>query len=108
MAPCAGNTDWEGIPHTSPNASPVEMRRVVDVLAIRIRNGHLRGSDIKEGVFELADVAQPFDVFDGKTRVEVKVCWFERKPKTTWAHITLNGEWELLRNYSGNVVDNIA
>ena len=55
-----------------------------------------------------AEVAQPFDVFDGKTRVEVKVYWFERKPKTTWAHITLNGEWELLRNYSGNVVDNIG
>jgi hypothetical protein len=33
--------------------------------------------------------------------------WFGRKPKTTWAHITLNGNWELLRNFSGTVVKNI-
>jgi len=101
-------TEWNHKYDTHPSAKPdVQLRQVVDVLAIRITNGHLRGSDF-DGVFEVAETSDPFDVFAGKQRVEVKVGWFGMKPKTTWSHITLNGEWELIRNYSGKVVHNIA
>ena len=93
--------------HASAKPEPGQERRVEDVLAIRITNGHLRGSDF-DGVFELADIPKPFDVFSGKHRVEVKVGWFGMKPKGTWSHITLNGDWELIRNYSGKVVHNLA
>lgn len=105
--PCTGNTNWNNIPNTHADARPVEYRRVLDVLAIRIVEGAFRNAEVA-GVFEIADIAEPFDIHDGNLRVQVKCCWFERKPPTSWAHITLNGQWELLRNYTGEVVDNIA
>ena len=101
-------TDWNHKYDTQSGAKPdAQLRHVVDVLAIRITNGRLRGSDF-DGVFELADVPKPFGLYAGALRVEVKVGWFGMKPKTTWSHITLNGEWELVRNYSGKVVHNLA
>jgi hypothetical protein len=95
--------------HTSAKPEPGQERRAEHVLAIRITNGHLRGSDF-DGVFELANVQQPFDNHgkNGQLRVEVKVGWFGMKPKTTWSHITLNGPWELIPNYSRMVVHNLA
>jgi hypothetical protein len=99
--------DWINAPKTHNSAVPVEWRDVVDVSAVRISNGHLRGSNF-DGIFELANSALPVDNFHGKIRVEVKVGWFGRRPKRTWAHITPNKDWELLKNYSGPVVHNIA
>lgn len=102
------SNEWNHKYDTYPSAKPdVQLRHVVDVLAIRITNGHLRGSDF-DGVFEVAEVPRPFDLYAGKHRVEVKVGWFGMKPKSTWSHITLNGDWELIRNYSGKVVHNLA
>jgi hypothetical protein len=101
------NTEWNDVPNTYPNAKPESYRQVKNVLAVLIHEGFLRGSTFNDCYFEVADSLQPFDVFDGKTRVEVQVLWFNRKPVTTWAHITLNGKYELLRNYSGEVVANI-
>lgn len=98
---------WNSKYDTNTNAAPVEYRLVVDVLAVRVTNAHLRGSDIS-GFFEVADVPKPFDSYADKPRVQVKVGWFGMKPKTTWAHITLNGEWELVRRYSGEVVHNLG
>ena len=100
-------TEWNSKYDTNPYAKPVELRYVVDVLAVRVTNAHLRGSDIS-GFFEVADVPKPFDSYADKPRVQVKVGWFGMKPKTTWAHITLNGEWELVRRYSGEVVHNLG
>lgn len=100
-------TEWDDKYNKHTNAEPVEHRYVVDVLAVRVQKAHLRGSDF-DGVFEVADVPKPFDSYADKPRVQVKVGWFGMKPKTTWAHITLNGEWELIRNYSGEVVHNLA
>jgi hypothetical protein len=101
------DTNWEGVPNTYPNAKPESFRQVKNALAVLIHEGFLRGSTFRDCYFEVAESKEPFDIFDGKTRVEVKVLWFGRKPKTTWAHITLNGNWELLRNFSGTVVKNI-
>lgn len=100
-------TDWNHKYDTSSHAEPTEWRTVVDVLAVRITKGSLRGSTF-DGVFELADIAEPFDINNGKLRVEVKVGWYGMRPKTTWTHITLSNEWELLRNYSGKVIHNLA
>lgn len=102
------NTDWNSVPNTHPNAKPESYRQVKNVLAVLIHEGFLRGSTFNDCYFEVADCPQPFDTFDGKTRVEVQVLWFGRKPATTWAHITLNDKYELLRNYSGEVVNNIS
>ena len=99
--------DWSKTPNTHDVATPVEWRDVVDVSAVRITNGPLRGSNF-DGVFELANVPLPVSLFQGKLRVEVKVGWFGRRPLKTWAHITLRENWELLKNYSGPVVHNIA
>ena len=100
------NTDWENIPHTSPNANVKSYRRAVDTLAIRIKSASIRNAEVS-GVFELADVPQPFSVLNGVLRVEVKCLWYKRKPPSSWTHLQLLDNWELIRNYSGDVADNI-
>jgi hypothetical protein len=101
-------TEWNDRYNTNPSAQPdAAQRHVVDVLAIRIVDGHLRGSSF-DGIFEVADIPQPFSVHTGNLRIEVKVGWFGMKPKTTWSHITLGNEWQLLRNYTGKVVHNLG
>lgn len=101
------STNWDDIPDTNKNAKPKTFRSVKNASVIFISNGSLRNSQFTDCYFELANNEPNFDIFDGKRRVEVKVLWFGRKPKTTWAHITLNGDWELKPNYSGLVVENI-
>jgi hypothetical protein len=99
--------DWANTPNTHDSAAPVEWRDVVDVSAVRITNGHLRGSNF-DGIFELANVQLPLNLLNGKLKVEVKVGWFGRRPLKSWAHITLREDWALLKNYSGLVVHNIS
>ena len=100
------NTNWDNIPHTNPNAQPKSERRVVDVLAIRVELASIRGATVS-GVFELADNPQPITIYNGELRAEVKCLWYDRKPTTTWTHLLLSKKWELIKNYSGEVVDNI-
>ena len=101
-------TEWNHRYDQNNNAKPnTKGRYVVDVLAIRIKNGHLRGSNF-DGIFELADIPKPFDIRSAELRVQVKVGWFGMKPKTSWPHITLKEEWELIRNYTGDVVHNLS
>ncbi len=99
--------DWDEIPDTHRNAAPTSERYVLDSPCIRIVNGRLRGSMVS-GVCELANVPSPFDEYSGNQRVQVKVGWFGARPKTTWAHITLGVDWELLPNFTGDVVHNIS
>lgn len=101
------NTDWENIPHTSTNANVKSYRRAVDTLAIRVKSASIRNAEVS-GVFELADIPQPFSVLNGVLRVEVKCLWYERKPPSSWTHLQLIDSWELIRNYSGEVADNIS
>ena len=56
----------------------------------------------------MADVPKPFDSFAYKQRLQVKVGWLGIKPRSSWAHITLNGEFEMICDYSGKVVHNLA
>ncbi len=101
------NTNWDGVPHSNPNASIKSFRRCVDVLAIRVMSASIRNAEVA-GVFELAGKPQPFDVFNGILRAEVKCTWYGRKPPSSWTHIQLLDDWELIHNYSGEVADNIA
>jgi hypothetical protein len=101
------NTNWDKIPHTNPKATVVRQRKVLDTLAIRVENAGLRMASLND-VFEVADNPQPFSLVNGDLKVEVKCLWYDRKPPTSWAHITLGSKWELIRNFSGEVADNIA
>lgn len=105
--PSAITEEWNHRYDTNAHAEPVETRHAESVLAIRIEHGHLRGSDFA-GIFEVADVPNPFTVRDGELRVECKVAWFLMKPKTTWSNITVKGPYQLLRNYTGAVEHNLA
>lgn len=100
-------SEWEKKYDTNARAQPSELRIVDSGLVVRVQKAHLRGSDIN-GVFEVADVSKPFSIHEGMLRVEVKAGWFGMKPKTSWSHLTLNGDWELIRNYSGEVVHNLS
>ena len=101
------NTNWENIPHTNSKATVVRPRKVLDTLAIRVESAKFRMATLS-GVFELADNPQPFSLVDGKLKVEVKCLWYDSKPPNSWLHITLGDQWELVRNFSGEVADNIA
>lgn len=79
---------WNQKYNTNAQAKPIEYREVERARVVLVKNAHLRGSDFG-GIFELAETQDPFDIFDGKQRAEVKVGWFGMKPKTTWSHITL-------------------
>ena len=105
--PSAITDGWNHRFDTNSSAEPTEHRHAESVLAIRIEHGHLRGSDFA-GIFEVADVPNPFNIHDGELRVECKVGWFGKKPKTTWSNITIKGRYQLLRNYTGPVVHNLA
>lgn len=100
------NTNWDNIPHTNAKATVVGYRKVLDTLAIRVESAGLRMASLND-VFEVADTPQTFSMVDGKLKVEVKCLWYDRKRPTTWAHLTLGSQWELVRNYSGVVADNI-
>lgn len=101
------NKNWDGIRNTNPNAIVNRTRKALDSLAIRVESAELRSATLT-AVFEVADIPQPFSLVDGKLKVEVKCLWYDRKPPTSWAHLTLGSQWELIRNYSGEVADNIA
>jgi hypothetical protein len=98
---------WDHRYDTNANAESVEQRHAESVLAIRIEHGHLRGSDFA-GIFELAEVPDPFNVHSGELRVECKVAWFGMKPKNTWSNITIKSGYQLLGNYTGLVTHNLA
>jgi hypothetical protein len=105
--PISLTANWDEIPHTHSTAVPTSMRYVLDSPSIRLVDGRIRGATVS-GIFELANVAQYFDDFNGNRRVQVKVGWFGAKPRTTWTHIILGDEWELLPNFTGEVVHNIS
>jgi len=107
IQPTEITTEWNHRYDTHKSAVVVEYREVADVLAIRVHSAYLRESDLTD-VFEVADSDKPFDIKNGELRVEVKVAWFGMKPKTTWSHLTLRGDWQLLRNYRGKVAHNLG
>jgi hypothetical protein len=101
------NTNWENIPHTNKNATGKSLGRAVDTLAIRIKAVSIRNDEVS-GVFEGADIPKLFSLFNGALRVEAKFLWYERKLLLSWTHLQLLDNWKLVRNYEGEVANNIA
>ena len=103
-------TDWDGIPHTDPNAEPVRWktapphRQVVYVKQATIRN-----ATISNTYFLLAEDYSIQQRSNGTERLEVECLWYDRKPKTTWMHITVPpGQYEIQSSNGISVVANIA
>ena len=98
---------WKDIPNTDPKATVVNHRRVVDVMAVRVETASIRLATVSDW-FEVADVANPFRIVDGKLTVEVKCHWKGLKPSSEWMHLTISNKYQLVRHFDGDVADNIA
>ena len=99
--------NWSDVPHTDPKAKVVKRRRVVDVMAVRVEKASIRLATVSDW-YEVADVANPFRIVDGKLTVEVKCHWYGLKPPTEWMHITISNKYQFVRHYDGDVADDIA
>ena len=102
-----GNTNWDGIPNTDPTANCSSLRNVVDVMVISVENAQIRSATVS-GVFEIADVPNPFRLDNGDLKVEVKCLGHDRKPSDTWMHLAVSNKYQFIRRYTGQVVENIA
>jgi len=96
----------KGTPYTQKDAKPISYRKVRNALAIKL-SGHYRDAKFK-GIFEIYPHKRPFRIHEGKLRVLVDCKWFGDRPGSTALKVELTGSWELLRNYSEEVVDDIG
>jgi len=97
---------WENIPHTNSDAVVERYREVLDVLAICVDKASVRGAEVS-GWFEVADCANPFTFERSSLTVEVKCHWYGLKPDKEWMHLRVSNKYQLVRRYTGSVVDNI-
>lgn len=100
------NSDWTGIPMTSKTATPKKAMPVKDARVVYLKKASIRGSEVG-GTFLLAEGAE-VQTYAGRRRIEVQCLWFNRKPKTTWMHLTLLSEPMFKNNFTGEVVSNIG
>jgi len=103
-------TDWDDIPDTDSNAEPERSepapprRQVVYVKQATIRN-----ATITNAYFLLAEGYAVQQRSNGTERLEVECLWYDRKPKTTWMHITVPpGQYQIQSSEGISVVANIA
>ena len=102
------NANWDNIPHTDAGAYPIIMRHVRNVRAINIAQGSIRSAPVS-GVFELAtDEVNPIVDHPTYRDVEVKCFWYQHKPKTTWMHVKVLAESEVIESYTGFVIGDIG
>jgi hypothetical protein len=95
-------------PHTDEFAVLEPPAYVSNVLAIRVYKGSYRNASINDRIFEIGDTKMPFDCHNGLLRVQVKCSWYGWKPVHSNIHLKLEGDWELIPNYSGDVAKNFA
>ena len=103
----------EKTPHTCSNANVDEYRDVHNARVIMVSNASYRKATF-DGIFELMNkqfnvdpiIEQP----SGKIKVEVLCSWYGGKAPNTYPKIDLSnaGGYEIIDNYSGQVVDNIG
>jgi hypothetical protein len=94
-------------PHTNSDAHVTRHRKVDGAKVIRVTGATYRGSRPIDGVFELVS-DRPQQVA-GEQRFEVYCVWFGVKPHTKYPRISVTPSgWKLLRNYSGDVIDNLS
>jgi hypothetical protein len=99
---------WSDVIDTNPNASVQDHRTVRDVMAICVDKASVRSATVS-GWFEVADVENPFTYEDGSLTVQVKCHWYGLRPKAErdWMHLRIANKYQLVRRFSGDVVDNI-
>jgi hypothetical protein len=95
-------------PHTDESAVLEPPAYVSNVLAIRVYKGSYRNASIHDQTFEIGNIKMPFDCHNGILRVQVKCRWYGWKPDQSNIHIKLEGDWELIPNYSGEVAKNFV
>lgn len=101
------NEHWKGAPNANSKAVISKLRKVKGKLVIEVTKAQIRNAVIS-GIFELADTEMPFRLKKGELTVEVICLWHGKKPKTTWTHLTLGKKYELIPDYSGEVVADIG
>lgn len=102
------SNDWSDVPDTDPNAQPCEYEDVNHVTAIHIQRALIRNAELLGCYFELADPTARPAMKWGADRIEVKCLWYSRKPPTSWMHIAIHSDYEIISNYSGQVVRDIG
>jgi hypothetical protein len=100
--PTKPSTDWTGAPTTYGAAAVKEHKSVSNASVVKLSKAFIRGSEITNGVFLLADGAEVRS-YAGRQRIEVQCLWFGRKPKTTWMNITLLCAPKFDSSYTGDV-----
>ena len=60
------------------------------------------------GHFLVVQKDNPRSYKEGNWRIEVECYWFEKKPKTSWMHLTVNNGFEYVKNYKSEVIHNIG
>lgn len=99
-------TDWDNIPHKTPNARIVEHKDIKNARVIHITEATIRNCEVS-GTFLLAPGAE-MKSYAGRQRIEVQCLWFGRKPHTTWMHITVLGSVRYENNFTGEVIWDIG
>lgn len=95
-------------PSTDTNAKPTVVCHVINHRVVLIKDGSIRGARVKNLFFLPADEgAHPRH--DAHQRVSVKCYWYNWRPKTSWMGILVKeGAYEIIENYSGEVVVNFG
>lgn len=96
------------IPRSDSGASPQRFRSVQGASVIQVDAATHRGSKSFSGVFELAAPANDPRQFQKKLCAEVICAWHGTKPFTSYPHIHILGEYKVMHDYNGEVVDNLA
>lgn len=101
-------TNWTGIPDTYAKAEPIaHINAPVGRLIIKVTDARIRKATVS-GYFLVALSPNPHSTFGGNSRIEVECCWFSKKPKTTWMHLSVNKGFEYVKDYEGKVISNIG
>lgn len=75
---------------------------------IEVETATYRGSKSVAGCFELVDPDSQPRMLWGSMRIEVYCSWHGVKPPTRYPQIKVGENYEIRRNYSGDVVDSLA
>ena len=97
----------ESTPSSHPKAKPTRWRYVKGVPAISVQNATYRGCLPFNGILELVSIHS--QKVHGEERYEVYCAWFGIKPPTVYPRIYVDqGHFEIIHNYSGEVIDNLS
>jgi hypothetical protein len=95
-------------PSTDANARPTVVCHVINHRVVLIKDGSIRGACVKNLFFLPSDEGM-HPRHDGRQRVSVKCYWYNWRPKTSWMGILVKeGAYEIIENYSGEVVVNFG